>query len=153
MTWPWKRRVLNSRSAPPEAKRLLDAAGFPDPDGDGPRPRLTLTLKTSTAEMYRVQAAAIQQDLARVGIALEVRSQEFATLLGDVVKRNFQLYTAQFVGVTDPDMLRRVFHSSQAPPNGLNRAHYVNAEVDRLIDEAAAMRDDAQRRTLYQQAQ
>ncbi|MEO6237786.1 MAG: ABC transporter substrate-binding protein, partial [Vicinamibacterales bacterium] len=107
----------------------------------------------STAEMYRVQAAAIQQDLARVGIAVQVRSQEFATLLGDVVKGNFQMYTAQFVGVTDPDMLRRVFHSRQTPPNGLNRSRYQNAEVDRLIDEASAMTDDVQRGLLYGAAQ
>ena len=119
MSWAFQREVFDFRYDPAEAKRLLDAAGFPDPDGDGPRPRLTLTLKTSTSEVYRVQAAAIQQDLARVGIALEIRSQEFATLLGDVVKGNFQMYTAQFVGVTDPDMLRRVFHSAQVPPSGL----------------------------------
>jgi peptide/nickel transport system substrate-binding protein len=153
MSWAFQRDVFDFRYDPAEAKRLLDAAGFQDPDGDGPRPRLTLTLKTSTAEMYRVQAAAIQQDLARIGIGVEVRSQEFATLLGDVVKGNFQMYTAQFVGVTDPDMLRRVFHSAQAPPNGLNRAHYQSAEVDRLIDEASAMSDDEQRRLLYGAAQ
>lgn len=153
MSWAFEREVFDFRFDPAEAGRLLDAAGFTDPDGGGPRPRLSLTLKTSTAEMYRVQAAAIQQDLARVGIAVTVRSQEFATLLGDVVKGNFQMYTAQFVGVTDPDMLRRVFHSRQAPPNGLNRARYQSADVDRLIDEASAMTDDAQRRVLYGQAQ
>jgi peptide/nickel transport system substrate-binding protein len=153
MSWAFRREVFDFRYDPAQAKRLLDAAGLPDPDGDGPRPRLTLTLKTSTAEMYRVQAAAIQQDLARVGIAVDVRSQEFATLLSDVVKGSFQMYTAQFVGVTDPDMLRRVFHSAQAPPNGLNRAHYRNADVDRLIDQASAMSDDEARRLLYGQAQ
>jgi len=153
MSWAFQREVFDFRYDPAEAKRLLDEAGFPDPDGDGPRMRLALTLKTSTAEMYRVQAAAIQQDLARVGIAVDVRSQEFATLLGDVVKGNFQMYTAQFVGVTDPDMLRRVFHSAQAPPNGLNRAHYRNTDVDGLIDQASAMTDDEQRRLLYAQAQ
>jgi peptide/nickel transport system substrate-binding protein len=153
MSWAFQRDLFDFRYDPAEAKRLLDAAGFPDPDGDGPRPRFTLTLKTSTAEMYRVQAAAIQQDLARVGIALDVRSQEFATLLGDVVKGNFQMYSAQFVGITDPDMLRRVFHSGQAPPNGLNRAHYRSVEVDRLIEEASAMSDDEQRRVLYGRAQ
>ena len=153
MSWAFQREVFDFTFDPAQAARLLDEAGLRDPDGDGPRPRLTLTLKTSTAEMYRVQAAAIQQDLRRVGIAVEVRSQEFATLLGDVVKGNFQMYTAQFVGVTDPDMLRRVFHSGQAPPNGLNRAHYQSAEVDRLIDEASAMSDDTQRRLLYGAAQ
>jgi len=153
MSWAFQREVFDFRYDPAEAVRLLDAAGLPDPDGAGPRPRLTLTLKTSTSEMYRVQAAAIQQDLARVGIKLEVRSQEFATLLGDVVKGNFQMFTAQFVGGVDPDMLRRVFHSSQAPPNGLNRARYRNADVDRLIDQASGTTDDGQRRVLYGEAQ
>ena len=153
MSWAFQREVFDFRYDPAEAVRLLDAAGLPDPDGAGPRPRLTLTLKTSTSEMYRVQAAAIQQDLARVGIKVEVRSQEFATLLGDVVKGNFQMFTAQFVGGVDPDMLRRVFHSSQAPPNGLNRAHYRSADVDRLIDQASGTTDDGQRRVLYGEAQ
>ena len=47
------------------ARRLLDEAGFRDPDGAGPEPRLRLTLKTSTDERYRLQAAVIQQNLAR----------------------------------------------------------------------------------------
>src|SRR4029450_3141738 len=102
-------------------RRRPDPAGYPDPDGDGPQPRLRLSLKTSTSEVYRVQAAAIQHDLSRVGIALDVRTSEFPTLFADVVRGSFQMYTLQFVGVTDPDMLRRVFHSSQAPPVGLNR--------------------------------
>jgi peptide/nickel transport system substrate-binding protein len=112
-----------------------------------------LTLKTSTVEMYRVQAAAIQHDLARVGIAVEIRSSEFPTLFADVVRGNFQLYTLQFVGVTDPDMLRRVFHSRQSPPAGLNRVFYTNADVDSLIESAARAVDDGERRALYVKAQ
>jgi peptide/nickel transport system substrate-binding protein len=103
--------------------------------------------------VYRVQAAAIQHDLARVGIGVDVRSTELATLLGDVVRGNFQMYTLQFVGVTDPDMLRRVFHSKQAPPAGLNRVFFANPEVDRLIELAASVPDDTQRRGFYGRAQ
>ena len=153
MSWAFERNVFDFTYDPAQAKRLLDAAGFPDPDGDGPLPRFRLSLKTSTSEVYRIQAAAIQQDLARVGVALEIRSQEFATLQSDMVKGNFQMYTAQFVGVTDPDMLRRVFHSTQVPLSGFNRVHYVNADVDRLIDAASAAVDDEQRRGLYGQVQ
>jgi peptide/nickel transport system substrate-binding protein len=153
MSWAFEQNVFALRYDPAEARRLLDTAGFPDPDGDGPRPRFTLTLKTSTSEVYRIQAAAVQQDLARVGVALQVRSQEFATLQADMVRGNFQMYTAQFVGVTDPDMLRRVFHSAQAPPNGLNRAHYRNPDVDRLIDAASATAVDDERRRLYGEVQ
>jgi peptide/nickel transport system substrate-binding protein len=149
MSWAFEKDVSALRHDPAAARQLLDAAGFPDPDGDGPLPRFRLTLKTSTSEVYRVQAAAIQHDLARVGIAVDVKSSEFQTLFADVVRGNFQLYTLQFVGVTDPDMLRRVFHSRQAPPAGLNRVFYSNPDVDELIDAATREVDDEQRRVLY----
>ena len=70
-----------------------------------------------------------------------------------MLRGNFQMYTLQWVGVTDPDMLRRVYHSQQVPPTGLNRVHYSNPEVDRLIDDAAAAVDEEARRVLYTQAQ
>lgn len=153
MSWAFEGEAFDFRHDPAEARRLLDAAGYPDPDGDGPRMRFSLTIRTSTSEVYRVQAAVIQHDLAQVGIRLEVRSTELPTLLGDAAKGTFQIYTLQFVGVTDPDMLRRVFHSRQAPPAGLNRVFYSNPEVDRLIDEAALPAGDDVRRALYARAQ
>jgi len=153
MSWAFRRDVFEFRYDPAAAKRSLDAAGYTDPDGDGPRPRLTLTLKTSTSEVYRIQAAAIQQDLARVGVAVQIRSQEFATLARDMTAGNFQMYTAQFVGVTDPDMLRLLYHSSQVPRAGINRVYYRNAAVDTLIERASAAADDGERRTLYGEIQ
>lgn len=153
MSWAFEPDVLDLVHDPAEARRLLDAAGFADPDGDGPAPRFHLTLKTSTSEVYRVQAAVIQHDLAEVGIAVDVRSSEFQTLFADVVRGNFQLYTLQFVGVTDPDMLRRVFHSRQEPPAGLNRVFYRNPAVDELIDRASAAVTAEQRRVFYSRAQ
>jgi peptide/nickel transport system substrate-binding protein len=153
MSWAFAANVFDFKHDPAEAERLLDRAGFPDPDGPGPLPRLRLSLKTSTSEVYRLQAAAIQHDLARVGIALEIRSSELQTLSADVRRGNFQLYTLQWVGVTDPDMLRLVYHSGQQPPIGLNRVHYRNAQVDRLIEEASAATDDEHRGASYTRAQ
>ena len=153
MSWAFERKVFDFSHDPAEAERLLDAAGFRDPDGPGPLPRFRLSLKTSTTEVYRIQAAAIQHDLARVGIAIDVRSSEFQTLSADVLRGNFQMYTLQFVGVTDPDILRLVYHSQQVPPTGLNRVRYKNADVDRFIEGAAAASDEDQRRALYAQAQ
>lgn len=140
---------------PARAMRLLDEAGYPDPDGAGPRPRLTLSLKVSTNEFVRLQAAVIQQDLRQVGIDVDVRSYEFATLYADVLKGRFQMFTLQWVGgaVADPDILRRVFHSQQAPPAGFNRGHYRNPEVDRLLDAAARATDEAARKSLYGEVQ
>ncbi len=153
MSWAFERNVFDFTHDAGEAARLLDGAGFPDPDGAGPRPRFRLSLKTSTTEVYRLQAAAIQHDLAGVGVAVDIRSSEFQTLSADVLRGNFQMYTLQFVGVTDPDILRLVYHSQQAPPAGLNRVRYRNTDVDRLIDEASAATGDGRRRELYAQAQ
>ena len=153
MSWAYDREAVPIPHDPERARKLLDEAGFTDPDGGGPAPRLRLTLKTSTAEPYRVQAAVIQQQLAQVGIALDVRSYEFSTLMDDVRRGNVQLYTLQYVGVTDPDMLRRAFHSAQVPPDGFNRGHYKNPAVDELIVQASATLDDAERGRLYREVQ
>lgn len=88
-----------------------------------------------------------------VGIAVDVKSSELQTHLADVATGNVQLYTLQWVGVTDPDMLRRVFHSSQMPPNGLNRVFYTNPAVDEFIDRAARDADENGRRESYARAQ
>jgi peptide/nickel transport system substrate-binding protein len=140
---------------PDTSRRLLDAAGYTDPDGEGPVPRLRLSLRISTNEEARLQAAVIQQDLARVHIDLDVRSTELATLQEDVENGNFQIFSLQWVGggLVDPDMLRRVFHSSQIPPSGFNRGRYVNPEVDRLIDLATRSIDEPDRLRYYSEAQ
>ncbi|HXG89068.1 MAG TPA: ABC transporter substrate-binding protein [Vicinamibacterales bacterium] len=152
-SWAFASDVPQFAHDPAKAMALLDAAGYPDPDGNGPRPRLRVTLKVSTNEFYRLQATVIQQDLRKVGIDADVRSYEFATLSKDVAGGNFQLVTLQWVGITDPDMLRRVFHSKQMPPSGFNRGFYSNPEIDRLIDEASSATDYETRGNLYREVQ
>jgi peptide/nickel transport system substrate-binding protein len=112
-------------------------------------------LKVSNIEFNRLQSAVIQQNLQRVGVDVEVRMYEFATLYADVLSGNFQMFTLQWAGgaLADPDILRRVFHSSEVPPAGFNRGHYKNARVDALLDEASASLDDDRRRELYGEVQ
>lgn len=153
MSWAFEADVFTFTHAPARARRLLDEAGYRDPDGGGPLPRLALSLKVSANEFNRLQSAVLQQNLRDVGIALDVRTYEFATLYADVLAGNFQMFTLQWVGVSDPDMLRRVFHSGQKPPVGFNRGYFSNPEVDRLIDEATVSTDDEERRRLYGEAQ
>ena len=153
VAWAFEPDVTRFPHDVERAKQLLDEAGYPDPDGDGPQPRLHLTLKTSTDEFYRLQATVIQQDLQLAGIDVDVRSYEFATFYADVLSGNVQLYTLQWVGVTDPDMLRRLYHSRQAPPAGFNRNYYTNPEVDRLIDLATKALTDDDRRKYYSEVQ
>jgi len=153
LTWAFEPDVHQFDHDVSRAMQLLDEAGYSDPDGDGPLPRFRLSLKTSTDEFYRLQAAVIQENLRRVGIAVDVRSYEFATFYADVLSGNVQMYTLQWVGVTDPDMLRRLFHSDQAPPVGFNRVHYSNPEVDRFIDMATTAERDVDRQRYYSAVQ
>jgi peptide/nickel transport system substrate-binding protein len=140
---------------PAKARTLLDEAGYPDRDAGGPQARLRLTLKTTNTEFNRLQSALVQQNLRDIGVDLDVRTYEFATLYADVQAGNFQLFFLQWSGgsLADPDILRRVFHSNQVPPSGFNRGHYSNPEVDRLLDEASASADDTRRLELFQQVQ
>jgi peptide/nickel transport system substrate-binding protein len=153
VAWAFEPNVHRFDHDVERAQRLLDDAGYRDPDGAGPQPRLRLSLKTSTDEFYRLQATVIQQDLRRAGIDVDVRSYEFATFYADVLAGNVQMYTLQWVGVTDPDMLRRVYHSEQVPPVGFNRTYYKNPAVDRLIDLATRATTDEDRREYYSAAQ
>jgi peptide/nickel transport system substrate-binding protein len=153
--WAYEPDIFTFSYDPEKARQLLDDAGYRDPDGPGPLPRLRLTLKISTNEEVRLQSTVIQQDLRRVGIDLDVRTSEFATVFADIQKGNFQIMSLQWVGgaVIDPDILRRVFHSTQVPPAGYNRGHYQNPEVDRLIDLASAAIDEGDRKKFYGAAQ
>jgi peptide/nickel transport system substrate-binding protein len=155
LAWAHEPGIISYGFDPERARQLLDGAGYRDPDGDGPAPRLRFTLKTSNIEFNRLQAAVVQQDLARVGVALDVRTYEFATLFADVIGGNFQLYFLQWAGgaLVDPDILRRAFHSSQAPPAGFNRGHFRNLEVDALLDEAAISLDPVRRQAALAQVQ
>jgi peptide/nickel transport system substrate-binding protein len=155
VSWAFEPDVRGFPQDRARARQLLDDAGHRDPDGDGPLPRFSLTLKTSTNEFQRLQATVIQQDLRQVGIEVDVRSYEFATLYADVLKGNFQMFTLQWVGgaVADPDILRRVFHTQQVPPIGFNRGYYSNPEVDRALDRAQLSTDEGERKRLYASAQ
>jgi peptide/nickel transport system substrate-binding protein len=154
-SWAFEPNVFDFTYDPGQARRLLDEAGHPDPDGDGPRSRLTLSLKVSNTEFNRLQSAVIQQNLRDVGIDLDLRTYEFATLYADILKGNFQMYTLQWAGgaAADPDILRRVFHSQQVPPAGFNRGHLTDAVLDRLLDEAALATSRDERRALFGKVQ
>ena len=142
-----RRMLCASPTIPRGPGRCSTRPGYPDPDGDGPRPAFATEAEDLELEFNRLQAAVIQQNLREVGIDLDVRTYEFATLYADVLKGNFQMYTLQWTAgsLADPDILRRVFHSTQVPPAGFNRGHFSDPRVDALLDEAAASTDEARR--------
>jgi peptide/nickel transport system substrate-binding protein len=138
---------------PARAKQLLDEAGFRDPDGDGPRTRFRLSYKTTNIDLRRRIAEALKEQLLQVGIELEIRSYEFGTFFSDVKKGNFQLYSLAWVGIRDPDIQHQIFHSASVPPNGDNRGHYANSQVDRLLEQGRVTLEPNERKRIYGAAQ
>jgi peptide/nickel transport system substrate-binding protein len=138
---------------PRGAGRLLDEAGYRDPDGDGPATRFTLTYKTSQDALRLRIATAMQEQLRKIGIGLDVRSYEWGTFFGDIKKGNFQLYSLTWVGLRDPDIYHLAFHSKRMPPDGANRNRYRNAEVDRLTEEGQRETDPLKRKPAYDRVQ
>jgi peptide/nickel transport system substrate-binding protein len=131
---------------PARARAILDTAGYKPRNGV----RFHLTMKTSTEESTRLLAAVMQQQLREVGIALDIRTFEFATFYADVVKGAFQIYSLRWIGANeDPDIYEHVFHSASFPPKRANRSYYVNLQVDALIDRGRRELDPAKRRTIY----
>jgi len=53
---------------------------------------------------------------------------------------------------TDPDVVRELLYSTNAD-GGTNRNRYKNADMDKLIDQAAGTTDPAQRTQYYAQIQ
>jgi len=133
---------------PALAERLLDEAGHPRSFGT----RFTLVYKTSTERSALARARIVQGDLRRVGIAVEIRSFEWATFFDDIQKGNFQLYALRWIGVSDPAFLAEVLLSDRLPPQGRNRGRYRNPEMDRLLRAALVESDETRRRELYRQA-
>jgi peptide/nickel transport system substrate-binding protein len=135
---------------PAKAKQLLDAAGYRAVNGV----RFHLTMKTSTEESTRLLAAVLQQQLRDVGIALDIRTFEFATFFADVTSGAFQFYSLRWIGGNeDPDIFEYAFHSAKFPPRGANRGFYSNPHVDVLIDQARRESDLSVRKHLYAEVQ
>jgi len=149
-SWAYDPNVTAYPHNPEKAREMLDAAGYRARDGI----RFHLTMKTSTEESTRLLAAVLQQQLRDVGIALDIRTFEFATFFADVTSGAFQVYSLRWIGGNqDPDIFELCFHSNRFPPKGANRGFYSNPRIDSLIDEARRQTDQNVRKRLYAEVQ
>ncbi|HTZ97214.1 MAG TPA: ABC transporter substrate-binding protein [Terriglobales bacterium] len=149
-SWAYNGDVPRYDHDPERARQLLDQAGYAAVNGV----RFHLTMKTSTEESTRLLAAVLQQQLREVGIALDIRTFEFATFFSDVTRGEYQLHSLRWVGGNeDPDIFEYVFHSTRFTPHGANRTYYSNPRADALIDQARSELDQAKRKVLYAELQ
>lgn len=149
--WAYEPNVTQYSLDNARAEKLLDDAGLPRAK-EGIR--FHVTLKCSTDEQARLVGAALQEQWRRVGIDLEIRPLELATLLSDASKGNFQLLYAKWVGANnDPDFFEYAFSTKRFPPNGANRGHYRNPRIDALTDQIRIEMDQEKRKQLCSEVQ
>jgi peptide/nickel transport system substrate-binding protein len=144
--WAYEGDVARYPYDPAMARRLLEQAGYGPDD-----PRLRFGYAT-TPEGRRL-AEAIQAMLQRVGIAIDIRTTEWATYYGDLRRGSFDLTSSQWVGVSDPHQYYLIFDSAMTPPHGDNRGSYSSPAMDRLLEAGDAALDPARRRAVYARVQ
>ncbi len=106
-----------------------------------PDSRITLTFKTST-DPFRLKIATIlQNQLDKVGIDLIIKTLDWGTYFQDIQNGNFQMYGLTWVGIKNPDIYYKIFHSNAIPPKGLNRGNFKSPKVDNLLNTSIKTND------------
>lgn len=125
---------------PTAALDLLDRAGVETP--------VRVEMMIGTDAQARRLGEAIQAQAAEGGFEIVLNPTEFSAALDLADQGQFQTFQIGWSGRVDPDGNIASFLTTQAP---LNTSGYSNPEADRLIAEARAATDVAQRRELYAQ--
>jgi peptide/nickel transport system substrate-binding protein len=157
---------------PEKAKALMEEAGWVEgPDGirvaqgaryaqDGTKAEVGLSTYSAFLPM-ELTALAIQEDLKKIGIKVNISIEDFAVIFGgweDGAPRktgdfDLLLYDTSIGGVEPHLTIRNTWHSASIPsannPGGANYTRFNNPEADKLIDAAGSTLDLDARHDLY----
>ncbi|GAJ98917.1 glutathione ABC transporter substrate-binding protein [Geomicrobium sp. JCM 19055] len=129
------------------ARELLAEAGLED--------GFTTSIWLEESDSVAVQVAQhVQDQVAEIGINLEIQQLEWTTLITETTEGNHDLFLLGWSNnLGDPnDAIYRQFHSDNIGAAG-NRMWYSNDEVDELLIDARKESDDAVRESMYQEVQ
>jgi peptide/nickel transport system substrate-binding protein len=122
-----------------KAKALLKEAGV--------RPPVSVDMMVPKGAENEAVAQVVQSMAAEAGFDLKIRLIEFATSFKQAQAGEFQIFQINWSGRIDPDGNSYVFLHSKAPQND---GGYSSPEADKLMEEARAISDPAQRKALYE---
>lgn len=129
---------------PKKAEALLEQAGYKK-GANGVRLHLTYEVSPLGSEYLRL-GEVLKQQLARVGIQIELRTQDSASSSRRLyTDYDFQFFTAYIGTYADPQL---AVYWSKNIVKGVpfsNASHYSNPEMDRLL-EAVQVENHAQKR-------
>lgn len=125
------------------ARALLDEAGVED---------LRLTLRVGSDRFRTSVAHALAAMLRRVGIAVDVRPSEMATLIADLGHGRFELALMEVPELIEPHLLSWFFASDRIPREGragANRWRYADPVVDAALERGRRTSERAARVAAY----
>ncbi|BDS10424.1 ABC transporter substrate-binding protein [Aureispira anguillae] len=145
-----------------KAQSLLTKAGWKDTDGDdvldkridGKLVKLRLKYNYNKGNLVRKAIGEmLKEDLAQIGIKMDLYPIDFATLLANANARNYEVIALAWVNTPGSDDLKNVWHTSADTKNGGNRVGFGTPKTDRIIDEISVTLDENKRKELYLEIQ
>jgi peptide/nickel transport system substrate-binding protein len=133
----------------PEAKKLLDKAGYFN--GENKKPPLKLSLKTNTSTISVENARVLAAQAKDSGILIEHQANDWGIFYNDVKTGNTEIYLLRWIGVTDPRIYYDAFHSKEIGKG--NRTRFQNSEIDRLTELGEITVNPEERKKIYLQVQ
>lgn len=134
------------------ARRVLAEAGYPEGRDPATGRRLELTLDLGRADDIELRQSAelFVAFMERLGIVVRLSLNNGPAFYEKLERRQAQMFLLSWLGdYPDAENFLQCFYGPNASP-GPNRANYVNAEFDRLLEKARIMSDGPERTALYQ---
>lgn len=151
--WAHSEQVPLYAYDPERARALLDAAGLGQrPDGT----RVAFTLRCGSERSTQSTARAIAAMLRAVGVEVEVRPSEVATLIADLNRGRFELTLLQVPELVEPHVLSWFFASDRIPGPGVegsNRWRLRSASLDAALERGRRAIEREARVEAYLEAQ
>jgi len=136
---------------PDLAKQLLSQAGHPDGEG---LPDITYLYYSRDASVALI-AQQVQQDLANIGINVNLLGVSFATYIDKILSGPEGVpemgWTEWYADYISPDDFVIPFANPDFPPVGWNPAYYSNDRVTELYQKAPYVLDANERAAMYKE--
>lgn len=111
-----------------KALALLDSAGYPNGKGLPP-----FTLQLGNNQKTLKVAEAVQEDMNKLGLQMEIKAVDFATHLRTADEGKIPFWrTSWLADYPHAENFMANFYSPYHKPSGPNRSRYVNPTVDSL---------------------